>query len=800
MIKKIFKYLFYSFVTLLILYIAFYLSFVVPNDKRLKEISLELEALPFKTVKYFDFIENLPQAKIKIRNLVSAKELLSTYSYKSDHSAIHHHNLHLHLSLGWYPMKTDHRNALFAPPPSEISYELQLPENPLLTFGIGIISSIEKKILASCRFSIYIEDLSLGKSNKIFEKEIYPLKPYPWKFGDGFYKNFYKYLKPKIEEREGKWDDFKIELKDFSKKKVRIIFKTETISDEQCLAFWANPLIMEKVKSSEDVNILMVTVDSFRPDSITEEITPNLYTLMQKSVTFENAFANSNMTHPSIISLLHSKYPLEIGSLAFSYYSRDQQIADEYYAKKINPLPAVLKKANYNTAAIGVVSLFTGGHGYSCEFGFDQSIILEHTGYNPLHVTETTINWLKENGNQKFFLFLYYDGPHGPYRPPLHYFWQAAKKFGLKKFFSDFLYIGYIGEVIYHDVYFGKLFEAIKKLGLEENTLIIFTADHTDTFRTIVYDWPTKRGPWKKKKVKFNTHGVSVTEDDVKVPLIFHFSSKLKPKKIKNSVQLLDLAPTITDFVGLKNAYGFGGKSLLDLLDGRDYPKHEVLFIQGSRNRGIRWKDKYLYIQNLRPRDRFPPETLIPEELYDLETDSPCLRNLVSKEPKVLAAMRKIMNTFTGENFISKFVFKGMNKQLIGEIKVKGILNDVKTNGGSVILEKFDNSFKFKTLSDGEIIFITEPDNADFWWNLDSNGEPVLLNEIFCGSLGLPLFNSNFISSNKLDFISGSPRIDHPGIFFGREKEISATKKELDASKMSLQLKTILEEWGYITK
>lgn len=265
-------------------------------------------------------------------------------------------------------------------------------------------------------------------------------------------------------------------------------------------------------------------------------------------------------------------------------------------------------------------------------------------------------------------------------------------------------------------------------------------------------------------------------------------------------MQLLDLAPTITDFTGLGNKYSFEGKNLDDMLTGKDYLKHEVLFIDGWLNRGIRWKDKYLYIRNLRPRDRFPPETLIPEELYDLEADSSCLKNIFSKETKVLATTRKIMDTFTGERSISKFTYKGQKEQLTGEIRIKGILNNVKNNGESIIVKKSGDSFIFKIFKEGEIIFSTEPDNAGFQWTLNCGNILVSADKVLCGSMGIPLFSSNFVSSDKLDFISGFPKIDHPGIFFGREKESSIQQREFDVSKMSLQLKTILEEWGYITK
>ena len=110
----------------------------------------------------------------------------------------------------------------------------------------------------------------------------------------------------------------------------------------------------------------------------------------------------------------------------------------------------------------------------------------------------------------------------------------------------------YCAEVAYVDRQVGRLLEQIEKRGENENTLVVFTADHGETFWDHDDYW---------------NHGLFVYDSTLHVPLLFRCPGRIPAGKVVEApCSSLDLAPTLCALTGLSAPSTFEGVDLSDLL------------------------------------------------------------------------------------------------------------------------------------------------------------------------------------------------------------------------------------------
>jgi len=230
-----------------------------------------------------------------------------------------------------------------------------------------------------------------------------------------------------------------------------------------------------------------------------------------------------------------------------------------------------------------------------------------HQGYDELHESSSVsdkdynaktarpyvdrlIAWLKDHGDEPFFVFLHVFDPHSPFRPrpPYDTLWGApgAKErmveidaaiskhkvtamFGLPrkdeyvaktgndpdellKIYKDW----YDGSIRGMDAEIGRLLEALREMGLEQDTLMVWGTDHGEEF-------------WEHNQL---FHGQNVYGELNQVPLVFRWPSSPDVKKgvmIEQQVQNLDIMPTILELAGIQGPTNMQGRSLVSLLNGR---------------------------------------------------------------------------------------------------------------------------------------------------------------------------------------------------------------------------------------
>lgn len=165
---------------------------------------------------------------------------------------------------------------------------------------------------------------------------------------------------------------------------------------------------------------------------------------------------------------------------------------------------------------------------------------------------------------------------------------------------------GYYAAVSFMDRQVGKVLNALKKEGLENNTIVIFTSDHG--YHLGEHDF------WAK---------VSLHEESAKVPLIISVPGK-EPQVCSSLVELIDLYPTITKLCGLDVPERIQGEDISPLLDDPTVQVREAAFSVNGRGFLLR-EDKWAYIQ-------YAENASKGIELFDMENDPEQYTNLADSE------------------------------------------------------------------------------------------------------------------------------------------------------------------------
>jgi arylsulfatase A-like enzyme len=251
-------------------------------------------------------------------------------------------------------------------------------------------------------------------------------------------------------------------------------------------------------------------------------------------------------------------------------------------------------------------------------------------GYRVDATTDAMIRYIDQNQSKPFFLFTSFLEPHHQnhlddypppdgYREPYTSRWIPPDLAALGGTANQHLG-GYYGMVKRLDEALGRTMDALKSLGILDNTIILFTSDHGCHFKT-------RNGEYKR----------SCHEASIRVPTAFHGPGFEGGGQIRELVSLVDLPPTLLDAAGLPVPKNLDGRSILPLVQNKPIDWPEEVFVQISESqvgravRTQRWK--YSVRANQTDANKAPGAAEYTEEfLYDLECDPYELTNLVGIE------------------------------------------------------------------------------------------------------------------------------------------------------------------------
>ena len=401
-------------------------------------------------------------------------------------------------------------------------------------------------------------------------------------------------------------------------------------------------------------NILLITLDTTRTDHMSvygyaHDTTPFLREFAAGATVFTQAYAAAPATAPSHATLFTSRSPLN-----HRVVKNAVRLADRH-----ETLAEMMVDGGYRTAAILSSFVMNAKFGLGQGFEHYNDTLPEHgssihwrqwegqtvTGGFDRRATAATdlaVTWLEEQRDPAvpFFLFVHYFDPHDPYDPPGAYAERFQDPAATDNPVSRMVR-GYDGEIAYTDDELRRLFAAVDRLGLAENTLVIITGDHGEGLMQRGYQY----------------HGAHIFDEAVRVPLLVRWPGHVQAgRRHEGLVSIADVVPTIRELLGWSSTgMEFHGRSLArSLLDGMPPAAAGPVFLyripyEPHDEFGV-WVDGEKHAVRQGPWKYVVADDEGTTELYDLTADTGEMNNVVSDYPEkarelagILAAWREVV-------------------------------------------------------------------------------------------------------------------------------------------------------------
>jgi arylsulfatase A-like enzyme len=395
-------------------------------------------------------------------------------------------------------------------------------------------------------------------------------------------------------------------------------------------------------------NIVLVVLDTTRKDHCSaygywRDTTPHLREFTAQGVRFDLAYSPTATTAPTHATIFTSLYPVAHRVI------KNGVNLQEYH----QTLAEFLSAKGFETAA--VVSSFV----LDAKFGFEQGFSFYDDDLDPNesvwapkvwedhiieggfdrradYTTHRVVRWLRERRDpaRPFFLFVHYFDPHLPYQPPEPFRsrFGPAPPPGGQMDLEDTIN-QYDGEIAFTDQELGRLLDALRRMGLEEETLVLIASDHGEGLM--------QHGVL--------SHGPVIYEEAVRVPLLIRWPDHLPPGRVLSEpVEMVDLAPTIFDLIGVEpEGWTTHGQTLAAALrdeasldPDRPIYLHRRHYDAGviGRVKKIRVKGEMFGIRRGNWKYIIADE-LGTRELFDLKLDAGELRNVLFDYPDITARL-----------------------------------------------------------------------------------------------------------------------------------------------------------------
>jgi iduronate 2-sulfatase len=422
--------------------------------------------------------------------------------------------------------------------------------------------------------------------------------------------------------------------------------------------------------------------------------TPNIDRLAARGVRFDRAYCQFPLCGPSRNSMLTGLYPNSTGILV------NEQVFRQTIPKQIS-LPQAFRRAGYFAGRIGklyhygvprsigtdgcddpvswelkinpagadrlvetpnIFSLVPGEFGGTLSWYASPHPAEQHTD----SLSAANTEWVLERcakQDRPFFLAVGFYRPHTPYVSPKDYFDLYPKQDmplveGIKKDRADIPPIAlesyktppkmtddqrrecmqaYRASISFMDAQVGHVLRALDRLGLADDTVIVFTSDHGYHMG--------EHGLWQK---------MSIFEESARVPLLIVApKTSQKATVARAPVGLIDLYPTLTELCGVNAPDNLQGQSLVPMLKNSKFEGRGWALTQVSRNAGSKNR---IYGYSIRtPRWRYTEwdEGKQGRELYDHNADPKELTNLAddSSQSQTVETLTKQLHTAVAASF-----------------------------------------------------------------------------------------------------------------------------------------------------
>ena len=290
---------------------------------------------------------------------------------------------------------------------------------------------------------------------------------------------------------------------------------------------------------------------------------------------------------------------------------------------------------------------------------FDKESYAPYSGkqYSMDYMAEEALNFIEKNQNNPFFLYLPFPVPHVSLQVPEDSLQEYEGAFPETPYKGEKGYVphiapkaAYAAMITRMDREIGKILALLKKLGLEKNTIVIFTSDNGPTYAGGVdAEFFESAGPLRGLKG-------SLYEGGIRVPMIARWPGKIQPGTTTDHISAFwDVMPTLAEITNTAVPQNIDGVSFLPTLLGKnDQQEHEYLYWEhhsGGGKQAVRmneWKALRLQVKG-------NPDA--PIQLYNLTTDIAESEDVSQAHPEIVQKIDTIMKSRTPSK-ISRWNFK----------------------------------------------------------------------------------------------------------------------------------------------
>jgi arylsulfatase A-like enzyme len=400
-------------------------------------------------------------------------------------------------------------------------------------------------------------------------------------------------------------------------------------------------------------------------------LTKNIDGLAREGIRFTQAYAGSTVCAPSRCSLMtgmHNGHNRIRDNLPHNVWLRPDDLT----------VAEVLKQAGYKTGAIGKWALGDpGSWGVPNYQGFDywyghlkQDLAIY---YYPTHLwennrivmlqdlvmvndvgkmvgnrggqrikythdlfTEKAVSFIERHREDPFFLYLAYTLPHFsdyPADSPDHYMVPSDEPYTDK----DWPQIAknYAAMISRIDRDVGRIMALLKRLGIDENTIVFFTSDNGAYLGSM----PPKEFFYSNGMLRGGKR--DLYEGGIRIPMIARWPGKVPAGCVSEQIWAFwDFLPTAAELAGLPVPKDMDGISMLPALLGEPQKSHEYLYwdyghVRKTYKQAVRMGD-WKGVRN---------GAKSPVELYNLASDLGETKNVASKHPQIVSQIEEIMKT-----------------------------------------------------------------------------------------------------------------------------------------------------------
>lgn len=382
--------------------------------------------------------------------------------------------------------------------------------------------------------------------------------------------------------------------------------------------------------------------------------TPHLDALAANGFRCTDFFVPANVCSPSRAALLTGRYPMRCGMPVARTEVPGSKYKDYGFAPEEITIPELLKPAGYRSLMVGKWHLGMDVEGsHPIDAGFDEHLGIPSNyernrgpNYNTLYrgkkveernvaceeltqrYTDEVVAFIEQRRDEPFFIYVSHHIVHSPLRP--------RKKFvgsSKKGRYGDFI------KELDHST--GRIMQAIRDAGLDDNTLVVFTSDNG----------PTRAG----STGGLNGGKYCTMEGGHRVPGIFHWPGKIAPGKVSGATMTsMDLLPLFCELADVEppSDRKVDGKNILPILQGQETatPHRFLYYYNGTNLQAVREGDWKLHLPRT-PKDQpfwskkpLPGRgfvTLDEHRLFDLKNDVGEKHNVADRNPEIVARLKK---------------------------------------------------------------------------------------------------------------------------------------------------------------